>query len=345
MYTPPSQSEDEHGRLHHMQIEYSAQLHELDQNAFFCILHESKLNALSNSLEGESVIGITVGAPLLLSDLFLGLLSHPAFVPDIGASTDECAPFDQYNLPTIGGRYGLASVRLPRFIPISQTRRGYAALLTDLALDFLFLHEMGHLVAGHIPYLQMLRGSHSAITAFDYPIAEPPDDALTDHAIEFDADWFAMKLLIPLCLRDEILLASFKGMGEASRFRFRSLILAIILCILVGGRDSPTVDECLSERQHPHPYWRILLLEYCGLQAIHHNLPGAEEIWTGAFRQALKDIATVRNLLTEAESFFAEILTVGPIINDHHSRLLDRHQRLIDQLKENDLDKRQSWIS
>lgn len=315
------------------------------KRAAFCLLHDFSLNAVTNLAQQTAAIGITVGAPVLLHDLFCGLLSHPGVLKDIGDARGEQQRFERFEIPqSIAPFIPLDEpgyVVAPRFMPLGRARRAYAELMTHIALDFLFLHEVCHLLAGHLPYRRARLSCHTEITAFDEADDEITPDALTHHAIEMDADWFAMKLLVPLCLKDEIVLTDLRPINEASEFRFRLIALAIMLSLLLGDRNPPPLDVCLRTRQHPHPVWRVLMLEPIAVQAISHNGLELEEAWRKAHRQALTDLYLMSGALPLAHCYFALVDSVGRSLNAKLPDLYGRHQEVLRHLKEGGWDLRQ----
>lgn len=322
-----------------------AQLDGSIKQADFCLLHDFSLNAVTNLAHQTAAIGITVGAPVFLHDLFCGLLSHPGVLKDIGAAHEEQQRFKSFEIPQsidpFKPLHDPEYVVAPRFMPLGKARRAYAELMTHIALDFLFLHEVCHLLAGHLPYRRAKLSCHTEITAFGEAAVATAADALTHHAIEMDADWFAMRLLVPLCLKDEIVLTDLRPINESAEFRFRLIALAIILSLLLGDRNPPPLDECLRAREHPHPVWRVLMLEPIAIQAIGHNDLKLEEAWRKAHRQALTDLYLMSRFLPLAHRYFALVDNVGRLLNAKLPDLYGKHQEVLRHLKEGGWDLRQ----
>jgi hypothetical protein len=115
---------------------------------------ESSLNAFayatpSGAPDEFDFIGINVGVIFTLMDVFLRMLSHPDIFPEVGTPDKESRSVHNLaNLTTDIMRSGFTH----RSGPNCPVRRIFAGELTKVALDFLFFHELTHLLNGHLEF-------------------------------------------------------------------------------------------------------------------------------------------------------------------------------------------------
>ena len=155
--------------------------------------HSPVLNGCADVSDDQAHVVISTGAIVLMHDVFYRMLSHPVSFPNIGDPNLESAGIghaegisrDYQEL--VSGREEnkrtLASV-----VPRCPYRRLHAEWLAGLALDFLTLHEMGHLRHGHSGFIGGLTGSlplHELLGS----VHSVPN--LVRQAIEMDADSYA----------------------------------------------------------------------------------------------------------------------------------------------------------
>jgi hypothetical protein len=141
---------------------------------------QTDMNAKAVVAGGELLIGLSVGSVILAHDLFFRLLSHPAVLPGVGDPEAERAGravyqfyFDSDQLVSALGERGLTLNDLRPRDPVRDlVARGMAAL----AVDFLVVHELRHVLAGHTSYLE-----EKYAGAGDRP-------TMTNQSLEMDAD-------------------------------------------------------------------------------------------------------------------------------------------------------------
>src|SRR5690242_12055909 len=125
----------------------------------FDFVANEHLNAVATSCKDIYFIGLNAGAIQNLEIFFSLLFSDPRILADIGNASKE-TPWIE-NLTRCDWRLPVASIlqevslraRPPQSFPIDPERRLYAHRLAILAADFVFFHELGHLVNGHLEFL------------------------------------------------------------------------------------------------------------------------------------------------------------------------------------------------
>lgn len=148
-------------------------------------VHDLSLNMFATIAAGYDFIGVNLGTPLLLRHVFMRLLAHPNFLPDIGDPSKEEPP------PALG--------KLPKEInemgrpiqPKDSARRLYAQFMYEASMGYLLFHEIAHLYNGHVGYC-CNKYSLTALGERPTQNLPLPLNSLTIQAMEMDADSFAM---------------------------------------------------------------------------------------------------------------------------------------------------------
>jgi len=97
-------------------------------------------------------IGITAGTPMTLLNVFFNMLARPDIFPDVGDVSLEnknLPPIDCLTTDVMAANTSFAE-------PQCAVRRVFARQMIDIAFDFIFFHELGHLKNGHIELLREL---------------------------------------------------------------------------------------------------------------------------------------------------------------------------------------------
>ncbi|MBT1699272.1 hypothetical protein KK083_20410 [Fulvivirgaceae bacterium PWU4] len=122
------------------------------------LIYEQALNpdfdAFAFKYSGNYFINISDGTHHILHELYNRLLSNPTILPQFGDISKEVTavnPIKGYFLNALvmveeserrGGLYW----------PRDEMRRRYAIFLSNLALDWIFEHELAHITNGHVDY-------------------------------------------------------------------------------------------------------------------------------------------------------------------------------------------------
>jgi len=154
------------------------------------LLNNLDVNAFAFKSDKFYFIGINAGSLLVIQQAFFTLLSHPAVLQDIGNIANETPKFD-----SIPFGFPLTNKKLENISDISPkdtVRWHYCLFLTSCAMRFLMLHELGHILYGHIDYIAQIgaRPLLSEIPQQD----NSPFSSDTLQALEFQADMFASQI-------------------------------------------------------------------------------------------------------------------------------------------------------
>jgi hypothetical protein len=151
-------------------------------------INNDGFNAVATKVGEKYYIGINWGSSLLLYDLFQRLMSNPSVFSNIGDnSKDEVKKIYNPHITNFSTLM-LASDTNEKAGPKDLERQAHASLLTSLAIRFLFLHEYGHIVNGHVDLKGNLFNSFSISEIEKASLMFSP---LNSQTIEMDADRFA----------------------------------------------------------------------------------------------------------------------------------------------------------
>jgi hypothetical protein len=118
-----------------------------DKRIAFGWLNSPEVNAIAFSDSHWAFVGINWGAVNVLGRMLSMLFCDPRCLPSLGDAEMEVAQsVSLVELLSIGGRNINASFRLPN----SPLRENLLHLSNILAADFIFGHELSHLMRGHL---------------------------------------------------------------------------------------------------------------------------------------------------------------------------------------------------
>lgn len=165
------------------------------------LLNDTRLNAVAISApdagDNKTVdfIGINVGTLHTLANTFFRILAHPNTFLDVGNPSQETA--DGHDLPYLSTD-AIISQQYP-LLPKCVVRARFASELAQIALDFLFFHEITHLRNGHVDYIKQ----HSISSYLDETEVQNQVTVSNEirQALEVDADCGAIRQTLNAALR------------------------------------------------------------------------------------------------------------------------------------------------
>jgi hypothetical protein len=145
----------------------------------FDYVENTAMNAVAFEADGRDFVGIWVGAMATIYSFFGCLLANRHLVPSIGDVSAE-AEFES-------DESGVAwLVRVPK----DPVRRSYAHLLSTIAVEFLFQHEIGHHMNGHVRLINRWK-EIKFLVEFDERSSQSLSN-LDRQTLEMDTDSFAV---------------------------------------------------------------------------------------------------------------------------------------------------------
>lgn len=304
------------------------------ENGYFDYIDNEGLNAMAAIHDGIPLIGINQGTIFNASTFFYLLLSHPDVFPSVGDSKREARWVKSlsrcdWTLPL--SKVILSIERkgnIPSDWPLDPNRKAFAAYLSTFALDFLFFHEIGHIINRHIEY-DLARGNqiiHEAVSQSSL------STSLDDRALELNADSFAVGITLQPWLDDEL------PIGQDKENIFSTPDEALVAWTLACGflfllfDPHPHTVSAYSNCTHPHPAVRLTNVFMTACQMAKKRSEGTleriEKAWEGAFK-AFGDISG--NLEIPTSLWFAVESSGNDVIREYEK--LGRHlQKLFPEL-------------
>jgi len=230
-------------------------------NIYFDFIDDGQFNAIATVLEDDYLILVTSGAVVSLPTLFRNLFSLPQFLPDVGDPSVET----EVPPVSIGSASHHGSVvdamPYPERLPNCSIRSSAAARFSQTAMNFLLLHELGHIRNGHLRY--PLPGATGQLAEME-AVSQGEGEALARHTLENDADSHAVvhgvnetrRLTGPSRADDRTLDEAMYATSEASLYAYLLPIYALLRCF---SRGTWTADTIWTST-HPPPAMRQYLL-------------------------------------------------------------------------------------
>lgn len=145
----------------------------------FDYVENFEVNAFAFESDNLDFVGVYVGAIVTIYSFFGSLLAYPRFLMSVGNPLAE----EEWKSETFDPRQ---LYRQPK----DAARRSFAHLIATIAIDFLFAHEIGHLMNGHVKFIGKRKGL-PFLAEFD-STHKAPAEYLTRQTLEMDADSFAV---------------------------------------------------------------------------------------------------------------------------------------------------------
>lgn len=268
-------------------------------NLKFHFIDNTSLNAIAVSGNKYDHIGIALGSILNINIFFEILLSHPEILLELGNPSEEVKKIDDLSgiswiseYESIFHNLQKQSLSPKNLTPINRQRVSVANILSQIAIDFIILHELCHILYGHTtlngmknkPYIELGRAYKS-----EYEYEE-------SQAIELHADGHSVYILLTLLLNLEREPSNdwnhklFDSKEELLYIMFLSLNF---LFYILDQNNTSIVD---SEKQtHPHTFVRFLYA-FETLKQFGNDLI-APEIVTDCWKRANNSMMETANIL------------------------------------------------
>lgn len=231
----------------------------------FDYVENNNFNAFALKSEDKHIIGIHSSVFFIVSDLFSRMLASKNILPNIGNATLEKQTkkiFDYYsNAEKLVQHQENGEFEIVQ--PIDPIRKKYADHLTLLAMDFIFEHELSHIVFGHVDYLNEKHGIN--VYSEINNSGENIKNNLDFQTLEMDADSTALARCCSFAYF-EILNNSFLKIDPDIKFiysdfysAFSTINFVITTVFLIFG-DGDYKDVQPGRTIHPPPRIRQLMI-------------------------------------------------------------------------------------
>jgi hypothetical protein len=154
----------------------------------FDFVATDEVNAWAFLHKGQHCIGVTAAAVLGMSFLFQRMLSDRRILRGIGDPT-KCVEHPPLGLPLLPAIARDTAVKGPP-PPPDFPRQWYYNFIVRLAFNFLFYHELGHILNGHVDWA--VNRKHAPLVAELGWAPGSVEESIEMQALEMDADSFAL---------------------------------------------------------------------------------------------------------------------------------------------------------
>lgn len=205
------------------------------------------INAAATFHHDWCLVACNTGAAEVFTTLYSFILSQPDCLPGIGDETREQRWID--SLSKCEWWKGRKSIEqqltvcraVPNCMPIDETRRWWAAFLSYISLEFLYFHELGHLVLEHLPMDGRVTLEFGGTTINQF------------HELEADG-WAMQRLFFALVGR-----VGAERNLPTHESAVAALTIALFFVYLVLDNNRSAVGDYRTNH-HPHPAVRMAIL-------------------------------------------------------------------------------------
>ncbi|WP_309385805.1 hypothetical protein [Cerasicoccus frondis] len=305
------------------------------------MFYGTRFNAIAaTDRKGEnSIIGFNHALLLLLFDITHSLLARNDVL--IGFGEPNLERSDTYTFTTdlstqIQGNESF-DVTLPQAMPRCPERLLAARALFAVALDFVFLHELSHILGGHTRH-PIVRGfAEGMFNATTSKSISASERACLFHAFEADADWFAFRLLISMSHNNQALLPAFGERDWTLEQRLSWASIGTLLVLYFSDTVGKHWDICLN-RTHPHPLVRQITLRDFFLEGIGEFEEQTK--YEPLFDAALKEVQKLEQLNLVPHCLSRVNDQIHNDVQDWISEVVEKQQSLQKGLRAQGLDAR-----
>jgi hypothetical protein len=291
----------------------------------FDYIENLEMNALAFESNDHDFVGVYIGAIVTIYAFFGFLLSYPRFLMSIGNPLAE----GELNSTTLDPNQ-------PMRLPKDAARRSYAHLLSTLAIDFLFAHELGHLMNGHVKLMKKRTGI-PFLTEFD-STQRSRDENLVLQTFEMDADSFAVGQGLATAVgrtgeTQKVFPVDWRPWYSTPRQALFTWTLAIYAFFRLFYKGIANLDN-LDSTNHPPPNIRMsmilsTLVEFLKKKGLEELIPQMESI----IGDVMQTVETAHALITSTPIDLSGVQqTLDPRATKHMGRILDQWKILRPQL-------------
>ena len=286
-------------------------------------IDNSTVNAIATQTGRGEFIGLFLGATMYIYDAFSILATHPAVFKGIGQTKARLAKGSIKTHLLRTDKHHFLDINSPLDRRLWILAQG-ATMITQF---FLFGHEVGHLIYGHIRYLMSQTGSTEIL---EYPVAPLGANALRSRRVlEFDADRHGAIVSLNWWGRHS------EQSGQDVRFGLDTFYLwGFSLGVLFRLMDMKTTNPNQeSTSTHPMPDVRFAHAFICGLEEVMKRFPNRTEEFKTEVSKASNDLRELwLELELPAESFRNWRQGLGEAVAEYRSTLEQLKDDCLDQL-------------
>lgn len=313
-------------------IDFSQQISGSHKPVFeVCLTHPLSFDAFIANLDRENhfFVGLSYGVLANLFACFMGLLSHPEVMPHIGDSSNTQCRFTKVERGLVDFTY--ESDLIKKCTPVSkgfplwnypkdEDRILYAILLADISYQFILYHEWGHLIGGHLGFLNKALNLHElSELEMDSKAGENTLGTIQGEPIrkvmEFDADFTASVMVSSLAEHlPKLKRTFFQAYPEKLLLEIdiRDTIFFSIMALFHLFQEVRMKRGIRDHQLYPSLYYRFCTLIY-GIGIQQEDNP--DSIWKDYNYQGVRDFAKT-SVLLDFDFQFDEVYNTERIKQD-----------------------------
>jgi hypothetical protein len=280
------------------------------------IFLKTDINAFAFTEENLNYIGLNAGTLFLIRDSFFSLFSTPVFLPNIGDISNEKNTIENFKENYFEN---LKTPNYNRLMPKCETRKRCADYLTDIAIKFIYYHELSHIKFCHTSYQEITFGLKRV---YEFAkISKKIDEHFDDRSMEIEADSGGMVFTL-------IYLDFLKSNGILDEFKeYHPYLLWIYTIETLFKLLNPNGHyKDYENDSHPNNFIRTLnIYEHSILEAIPLKLIKDEKHAVELFEQT-KDL----NKIFEQIGFIPDIKDTYKV----NYELLKKYRLRVNELKD-----------
>jgi hypothetical protein len=260
-----------------------------DQSFHFDFVKNQRINACATTDAGFNLIGFNLGTPVGFLKLYETLLSNPEILPHVGDPSKD--PKWECDLSKKDLQDGFADIFPPAIerITADPSRAAFVHHCTQFAMDFIFWHEIFHVLCGHVGYCLNCTHHGAGLAELE---GRPTLEAATSQALELEADMNAAALTGSIWLQEPLLPGvPFRGSEEA--LRTWAFSLAVVFLIFDQAR---TRVRDYRDSTHPHPAIRAAVV-FNTVAGIARKTAHQEAVVDRAWEKNMRDCQDLTRLL------------------------------------------------
>ena len=244
--------------------------------------------------DGLHFIGIHNSLAVVIHEFSLFCFAQQGFFPSLGDTTAETSPKPIDDTPPGLWLYkrtleGMTEVPddTPRIVPVDPHRAAYAHYLTLLMLRFVWLHELGHGLRGHVDYLRD-NSNDDQIELDELGLMEVSESKskatpTIKQVMEFEADQFAMAKSMAI---QALGLENIDGIKAIPvDVRLRLTLFSVYAMTYLFEAIQTTLSRSKLNIKHPTPFTRLQNLQNTAILELDHLKLDTKGIVTDAIKE------------------------------------------------------------
>ncbi len=292
----------------------------------FDYVENTAMNAVAFEADGHEFVGIWVGALATIYSFFGCLLANRRLVPTIGDMSAEV------EFESDGGDDAWL-VRVPK----DPARRSYAHLLSAIAVEFLFQHEIAHLMNGHVRLINR-RSEIRFLVEFDEHSSQSLS-SLDRQTLEMDADSFAVAqgaatFVGRLAEPEKVFPKDWRQWYRSPRQALFAWIFSVYSLFRLFYKGPADLDD-LESAVHPPPGIRMFMVTACLLEFL--KVRGQETLmkqFEPILEEVIQEVEDAHSVVARCPvDATGTYQWTDPRAQRHVSRVIDNWKHLRPQLE------------